>query len=401
MQNPLTATNTSIYNPVKGVYCYRIVFVNVIFIAINGTEDNDKPEWVLIDAGLKGFSGRIKRLAAKHFGEGNPPKAIILTHGHFDHVGSLKKLAEEWDVPVYCHRLEFPYVTGKSAYPPQDPTVDYGLMAMVSRIYPTEPIDLGNRVFPLPADGIVPFLDEWTWYHVPGHSPGQVALFRENDRALISADAFVTTKQESAYAVMTQRKEINGPPAYFTIDWETAEDSVRLLEGLRPDVVVSGHGRPMQGSKMRKELRELAHHFRELAMPEHGRYVNQPAIADERGVVDVPPPVTDVLPRVLAGVGLLAVAATTSYLLLSRNSGSNGKNVRAESAKRSKSTGATAQAKQTDNSSAGNKITAKTSSKKKAEKQGAKESTAISRKAAAEKNSKTAKSKTKKAKKEN
>lgn len=137
---------------------------------------------------------------------------------------------------------------------------------------------------------------------------------------MLSADAFVTTKQESAYAVITQRKEINGPPAYFTIDWRAAEDSVELLESLRPEVVVSGHGRPMEGSKMRKQLRMLVHHFEEKALPKHGRYVNQPAIADERGIIDVPPSVTDSLPRVLAGVGLAALAATTTYLLITRQS---------------------------------------------------------------------------------
>ncbi|MGZ5281975.1 MAG: MBL fold metallo-hydrolase [Bacteroidia bacterium] len=326
MQNPLTSKESTVYSPAKGVYSFRIVFVNVMMITVPGTENDEKPEWVLIDAGLKGYSNRIKRMAEKYFGNDNPPRAIILTHGHFDHVGSLKKLLTDWDVPVYCHRLELPYLTGRSSYPPTDPTVDYGVMTMVSRLYPTGPIDLGDSVFPLPADGEVPFLEGWTWYHVPGHSPGQVALFRESDHTLISADAFVTTKQESAYAVMTQRKEINGPPAYFTIDWEAAAESVMLLEKLRPEVVISGHGRPMDGSKMRKQLRMLAHHFDKLALPKHGRYVNQPAETDERGVIDVPPPVTDALPRVLAGVALAAVAATTTYLLLSRKlrSSSNG-----------------------------------------------------------------------------
>jgi glyoxylase-like metal-dependent hydrolase (beta-lactamase superfamily II) len=319
MQNPLTKKKEiKVYNPAKGVYSFKIVFVNVIMVAVAGTEDKEKPEWLLIDTGLKGFSKRIKRVAEKHFGADNPPRAIILTHGHFDHVGSLKKLLEDWDVPVFCHRLELPYLTGKSSYPPQDPTVDNGMMAMLSRIYPTGPIDLGNKVLPLPADGTVPFLDGWKWYHVPGHSPGQVALFREKDRTLISADAFVTTDQESAYSVITQRRKINGPPAYFTIDWQAAEASVFLLEKLRAHVVVSGHGRPMEGSKMRKQLRMLAHHFQEKAMPKHGRYVNQPVIADERGVVDVPPPVLDALPRVLAGVALASMAAATTYMLVSK-----------------------------------------------------------------------------------
>ncbi|RYD76699.1 MAG: MBL fold metallo-hydrolase, partial [Sphingobacteriales bacterium] len=322
MKNPLKnlpKKATKVYNAAEGVYSFKIVFVNVIMVATGTNEETNKPNWVLIDAGLKGYSKKIMRIAAKQFGEGNPPQAIILTHGHFDHIGTLKKLLKVWDVPVYCHRLELPYLTGRSAYPPQDPTVDNGLMAMVSRVYPTDSIDLGNQVFPLPASGEVPHMPNWVWHHVPGHSPGQIALFRESDRTLISADAFVTTKQESAYAVMTQRRQINGPPAYFTIDWLAAEQSVVHLERLRPEVVISGHGRPMEGSKMRKELRTLAHNFQEMAVPEHGRYVEQPATADERGIIDVPPPAIDNLPRVLAGIGLMAMAATTSFLLFSRS----------------------------------------------------------------------------------
>ena len=56
-------------------------------------------------------------------GAGAPPEAIVLTHGHFDHAGSALQLAEYWDVPIYAHRLEMPYLTGKADYPPPDPTI--------------------------------------------------------------------------------------------------------------------------------------------------------------------------------------------------------------------------------------------------------------------------------------
>jgi glyoxylase-like metal-dependent hydrolase (beta-lactamase superfamily II) len=38
--------------------------------------------------------------------------AIIMTHGHFDHVGVLEDLAETWQAPVYAHELERPYLDG-------------------------------------------------------------------------------------------------------------------------------------------------------------------------------------------------------------------------------------------------------------------------------------------------
>ena len=51
-----------------------------------------------------------------------------------------------WDVPVYVHPAELPFVTGQSSYPPPDPTVGGGFMAWSSFIYPKHPIDLGARV---------------------------------------------------------------------------------------------------------------------------------------------------------------------------------------------------------------------------------------------------------------
>src|SRR5688572_6556377 len=98
----------------EGVYGLKDIFVNVYFI-----ENKIDKTWVLIDTGLKGTHNKIKKMANELF-SGNKPSCIILTHGHFDHTGSLLKLATEWQVPVYAHSLEMPYLTGKSSYPPPD-----------------------------------------------------------------------------------------------------------------------------------------------------------------------------------------------------------------------------------------------------------------------------------------
>src|SRR5690606_41278238 len=60
----------------------------------------------------------------------------ILTHGHFDHVGSIVGLLEKWKVPVYSHALEVPFLTGRQAYPEPDVTVQGGMLAKISSIYP-------------------------------------------------------------------------------------------------------------------------------------------------------------------------------------------------------------------------------------------------------------------------
>jgi glyoxylase-like metal-dependent hydrolase (beta-lactamase superfamily II) len=129
----------------------------------------------------------------------------------------------------------------------------------------------------------------WRYLHTPGHTPGHISLWRDHDRSLIAGDAFITTRQESAYAVLTQKPEIHGPPMYFTPNWELAEESVMKLAALQPELVVTGHGPAMQGAAMQEALSTLARNFKQIAVPEDGRYVDSPAHADATGVTYVPP----------------------------------------------------------------------------------------------------------------
>ena len=265
----------------------RLIFVNIAFVGVPHTGDR---QWVLIDAGLPGTANTIETAAAKRFGENARPSAIVMTHGHFDHVGVLKTLAEKWEVPVYAHPLELPYLDGRASYPPGDPTVGGGLMARLSPLYPTSAVDVSAWLHPLPEDGTVPGMPGWKWLHTPGHSPGHISLWREGDATLIVGDAFVTTKAESAYeANFAQDPELHGPPQYFTPDWVSAKQSVQTLAALEPKLVLAGHGHALQGSEMRAALHRLADDFDQIAVPTQGRYVGDPAKADESGPTYVPP----------------------------------------------------------------------------------------------------------------
>ena len=250
------------------VFCYTNQIVNVIMLG-----DPQQGSWILVDAGMPKSGKEIISVAKERFGN-NPPAAIVLTHGHFDHVGGIEDMIEEWEVPVYAHPLEFPFLTGEKDYPKPDPSVEGGLLAKISFIYPISPINIKDHLLPLPSDHTVPNFPDWVWVPSAGHSPGHVSFYRAADRTLISGDAFITVRQDSLYKVLIQKEEINGPPRYLTTDWQAAWESVKNLELLQPNLVLPGHGHPMKGEALKEGLKTLVDQFDRIAIPDHGRYVD-------------------------------------------------------------------------------------------------------------------------------
>jgi glyoxylase-like metal-dependent hydrolase (beta-lactamase superfamily II) len=151
---------------------YRhLVLVNVVFVGQPKAGDGN---WILVDAGLVGSASEIMSCAKARFGGAGRPAAILMTHGHFDHVGALEYLAGEWDVPVYAHRLEMPYLNGRRSYPPPDAAAGGGLISAISPLFPRSPVNVANRLYELPDDQSVPYMPGWKWIHTPGHCPGHV-----------------------------------------------------------------------------------------------------------------------------------------------------------------------------------------------------------------------------------
>ncbi|WP_156292083.1 MBL fold metallo-hydrolase [Oceanobacillus salinisoli] len=176
----------------------------------------DEGEVTLVDTGMPMMAkGIIKFL---HKLDGVSLKQILLTHGHSDHVGAIKMILSERKVPVYAHQVEIPYMTGEKLYPRRKK-----LENNVSK----------NVIQPLPEDekgnltkiaGLTPFL-------TPGHSPGHVVYYHEEDQVLLAGDLFTS-----------KNGKLHKPIPMFTADMNEAVRSSVILEKLQPKQLEVCHG---------------------------------------------------------------------------------------------------------------------------------------------------------------
>ncbi len=183
----------------------------------------ERARWVLVDACTPGQERRILRAAEHRFGRGARPRAILLTHGHFDHAGSAGALAGRWGVPIYAHSLELPYLTGQSLYPPFDFSSP-GFFTRIASFFPTATVDLGTRVAAFArrcarsrsarlGDGLRrPATPPATW-----HSSARA------DAVLLAGDAVTTMNLDSFAATVTRRRQVCRPPVPATSNWKDAE----------------------------------------------------------------------------------------------------------------------------------------------------------------------------------
>ena len=92
------------------LFSYTVQIVNIHLIGNLKTK-----EFVLVDAGMPNSAEQIISVIESRFGTNSRPKVIILTHGHFDHVGAVIELVKHWEVPVYAHELEMPFLVGQKS----------------------------------------------------------------------------------------------------------------------------------------------------------------------------------------------------------------------------------------------------------------------------------------------
>lgn len=229
--------------------------------------------WVLIDTATAGKGRQIQAAAEMLFGVGARPSAILLTHVHPDHSGSALELARAWRCPVYLHpdEMEFAIVRNLATVARYANPLDRWLILPLLRLFPRRWIEammeresLREVVRTFEPEAAPPGLPEWTSITTPGHSPGHTAFFRRNDRVLIAGDALLTVDAGSIGGVLSwilrrNKPQVCEPPWYTNWDHNQVIASASAIVRLQPQVLATGHGRPLSGDAAAAALRAFAH----------------------------------------------------------------------------------------------------------------------------------------------
>lgn len=158
---------------------------------------DDDGQVTLVDAGVKGSPPRIVAALAELGSAPSEVTRIIATHSHVDHVGGLRRLAEQTGAEVAVHDEDAEDVRlGRGA--PLDPSTTFGRLR--SRNSAADPVAVDIVL----QDGqVLDVAGGLLVVHTPGHTPGHVSLLHEPTGVLIVGDAIWNMRSRRTWPVMS------------------------------------------------------------------------------------------------------------------------------------------------------------------------------------------------------
>lgn len=173
---------------------------------------------VLVDAGTMLARRRVLREL-----RGRDVRTHVVTHAHPDHFGSSHAVCEALGVPLWTGAGDADAL--EAGVPVAGPGRIPALMARMKMPH-------GHPVARRLREGDA--VEDFVVLDAPGHSPGQIALWRESDRTLVCGDVFFNLPR------------LRPPPGLLTVDPERNRASMRRLADLRPALAMFGHGPPLR-----------------------------------------------------------------------------------------------------------------------------------------------------------
>jgi hydroxyacylglutathione hydrolase len=187
---------------------------------------------VLIDSGMRWDRRRLLRELA-----GVRLTMVALTHCHPDHQGAAKAICEAHGCPLACHEGDRAAAEGCERMTPPGPVIRFlsnlvaGPRCRVDRVLRGGDDVAGFRVI-----------------ETPGHTPGHIVFFREQDGVAIAGDLARNVN------FLTARTGLAEPPHYFSVDPMMNRRSIRVLVDLNPTLVLLSHGPPLRDMKLLGEF---------------------------------------------------------------------------------------------------------------------------------------------------
>jgi glyoxylase-like metal-dependent hydrolase (beta-lactamase superfamily II) len=214
--------------------------------------ENDITNWYLVEAddGLTIVDAGVPRSwdalhdALRRIGRAaSEIKALVLTHGHFDHVGFAERARSELGIPVHVHDDDVPLTQHPWRYDHERPRSLY--LATQLQALPNIARFLRDRAFwPPPVREVVRFGDSGTLdvpgrpriVATPGHTLGHCSLHFPDRDAVIAGDAIVTLDP------YTNRAGPRLVARAATVDSERNRTCLEGLAATEAKLVLTGHG---------------------------------------------------------------------------------------------------------------------------------------------------------------